>query len=370
MTTTPAPLAVPSRRRVIVHVALAAVALIALFRVTVESSSRPSSTIVREALTAGADRLLELQRPDGLWPAELHGPGDLASSGRSARALLTAWKATRDSRYLSAASRAADSIIPRLAVAERTHSLGNLMFLAELGEVTGDTKLGEMAHQAWERRLTVAERVDGALAARTLFARKNPTAWLEGSWRNYVLGRAGDEVELARVVGEDSWADAYAVTAAQSWAPKRDYDFWGSATSGMVLALAGSESAEARRLLDVELSILRQDELAPGLIWSDSPYDSYVYASETAAVLRGLIASGSPEARRAAADAALLVAARQAEHGGWGEMLSLFDQVAEEGSAEVPAAALASDETPELDSQIVQALAELLRAPITLTPAS
>ena len=357
-------------QRVALQVGLAALVLAALFQASVESSGRSRSVVVNDALVHGADRLVSLQRADGLWPAMLQGPGDVASSGRSARALLAAWRTTRDARYLAAARRAADAIIPRLTRDERVPSLGNMMLVAELGEITGDPRLGEIAHSAWARTFTVAERVDGSLAAHGLMSRRNSTAWLDGAWNNYLLGRAADQVELARLIGETEWADAFAVTAASSWAPKRDHDFWASATSGMTLALAGSQSTEGRRLLEVELSILRGDELSAGLVWSDSPYDSYVYASESADVLRGLVASDDRDARQAASEAALLIAARQASHGGWGEVLSLFDQVADQGSADAPAAELAAGETPELDAAVVLALAELLRAPITPISAS
>src|SRR5436190_3394343 len=357
-----------SRRRIVFQVSVLALLLAIGFRVSVESSSRSPNSVLNDALVRGADRLLALQRPDGLWPSELSGSGDLSGSGRSGRALLSAWKTTRDARYLAAARHAADAIVPRMPRLERAPSLGNMMFLAELSEVTGDPQFADVARQTWAKRLTVAERADGAVAAKTLLSRRNSTAWLDGTWRNYLLSRAADEVELGRLLGEKKWADDYAVAAARSWAPKRDYDFWASATSGMVLALASSDSPEARRLLDVELSMLRQDELAPGLAWSDTPYDSYVYGSETAALLRGLVATATADSRQAATDGALLIAARQASHGGWGEVLSLFDQVAAEGSADAPPAELAAQETPELDAHLVLALSELLRMRVASVP--
>jgi hypothetical protein len=132
----------------------------------------------------------------------------------------------------------------------------------------------------------------------------------------------------------------------------------------MALALADSTSADGIRLRDFELAILRQDEIAPGLPWSDTPYDSYVSSYETAGALRGLVPSIRPDDRAAAKEAATLVAMRQASSGGWGSSLALFDQVAELGSADMPAAELAAGELPEINAQLVLALAEILASPV------
>ena len=176
-----------SRRRIVFQVSVLALLLAIGFRVSVESSSRSPNSVLNDALVRGADRLLALQRPDGLWPSELSGSGDLSGSGRSGRALLSAWKTTRDARYLAAARHAADAIVPRMPRLERAPSLGNMMFLAELSEVTGDPQFADVARQTWAKRLTVAERADGAVAAKTLLSRRNSTAWLDGTWRNYLL---------------------------------------------------------------------------------------------------------------------------------------------------------------------------------------
>lgn len=355
----------PSRR---VHAAwrLAGVAalLAVAFHVSVESSSRLSDAIVREALHRGADRLIALQRPDGLWSVDLVGPGDIASSGRCGRALVAAWRTTRDPAHLAAAMRTAEALLPRVPHGEAAASLGNLMFLVEIGRVSGEREFERTARDAWERRFTGAERLDGALVGRNLMARPNMTTWLEGSWRNFLLGRAADEAELARLLGKDEWAEALAVAAARSWAPKHDYEFWATATGGVIVALGQSTSVEGMRLREFELSLLRQDEIAPGLPWSDTPYDSSVCTYETAGALRGLIASRRPDARAAAQEAAVLVAMRQASNGGWGSSLALFDQIAEQGSCDAPAAELAAGELPEIDAQIVLALAESLFSPI------
>ena len=49
--------------------------------------------------------------------------------------------------------------------------------------------------------------------------------------------------------------------------------------------------------------------------------------------------------------------ARQSSRGGWGEILSVLDDVALEGDEDAPPADEAVAESPDLDSQAVRALA-------------
>lgn len=346
------------RHRSILRVAAVALALLAGFAVVTHSSSDGHERDrLAEAVRRGADRLVALQGEDGAWPRGLSGSTDVASAGRAGRALLVAHQVTRDPRHLRAALRAARAIFADLHGAG-VMSTSNLLFIAELGRFRGEPALLQVADDAW-RTAHPDESPDAAAdAARQLMSSPNPTSWPDGAWRNYLLVRASEEADLARTLGHASWSDAYLVEAAGSWAPKHDHEFWASAAGSLLAELSRSSDPRVRRLELAERGLLESNQVLRGIAWNDTPYDTYVYASETAAALAGLIRNDrSVRPGTPAFEGLEFLAARQSDEGGWGSVLSLVDDVAEHGSDELSSADEAAAETPDLDAQVVRTLA-------------
>lgn len=340
----------PARQRA--AVSLAAVALAALSTLVLHSEPGDDAEVLRSALVRAADRLVEQQRPDGSWPAVGQGPGDLATAGRPASALLVAWRATGDARYLAAARRTGAHLEEALRPESRSATTANLLFLAELGRATRRPELVERAALLRARRLDAGALADGAAAARALSARPNRTKWMDGAWRNYLLWHGGEAADLARAVGDPGWADAYTLELAAAWAPKHDHAWWTMGAGRALEGLAQVPGERARRLADAETSALLNNQLLPGVPWNETPYDSHVYALESAAALQGLLASGEPEARRLAVEGATWLAFQQLPEGGWSPRVSLA-----EGGDE---AQHAVDESAEVNAEVLVALADAL----------
>jgi hypothetical protein len=339
------------------HVGGVALAIGLAFAIVTQSSSKGhDDQRVAEAVRRGADRLLSMQRPDGTWSRELTGPGDLASSGRAARALLEAHVVTRQASYLAGATRAARAIVARLGEGRVATSPGNLIFLADYARATDQPGLMDTTERAWRERLAPGEIDDGRLAARRLLARANPTDWTDGAWHNWMLGRAGEEAELARLVGHGAWAEQFLIEAATTWAPKNDHAFWASAAGSMLEALSTSTSPEAARIREVDAWLLESNALLGGVPWNDTPYDTYAYAGETASALQGLLAHERITDSHSDIDAVALLVARQSSRGGWGAVLSLVDEVAERGGDGLAPADMAEGETAEIDALVVGVL--------------
>jgi hypothetical protein len=342
---------------------LVATALAITFSVASYPSPTPNVDTFNLALRQVADRLVALQRPDGSWPVQVAGSGDLATSGRPARALLVAHELLRDPRYLRAAEVTADAIARSVKSSRRLASTGNLLLLAEMGRAGARPDLVALAAEMRAAQLRTRGGSTAAGSAVELMGRENRTAWLDGAWRNYLLWHGGEMVELARAVGDDSWADSFAIAVAGSWAPKRDHAWWTMGAGRMLEALAPVDNPEAQRLAEAELGALRNNELMPGLPWNDTPYDSYVYTMESAAALQGMIASRNSDAREAALAGLAELVRRQAPTGGWAATLSLLRAQAVPGQSEgVAAPELGLDETPELDAEMALTLAAAIRA--------
>ncbi len=341
---------------------LVALVLGAVFAVSAfPAPSGPPLGPIAEALTRGADRLVALQNVDGSWPAEVgakRGPGDIAMSGRPARALLAAHAVTGDARYLAAALRTAHLLTDASGPAHgHVATTGNLIFLAEVAAASKDEALTRRVVASWQVRLSPEDRFDGARAGARFMERANPSSWLDGTWRNYLLGRAAEEAHLARSVGQVRWADDFTLAAARSWAPKHDYEFWCLGAATMMEALGRSRDPAALRLAGVERGVLEANLVRPGLSWNVTPYDTYVHASEATAQLSGMLASPDASFRMEALDGVSLLASRQSPRGGWGSLVALFDQVAAEGADDLAPADDADGESAELDGEIVMLLA-------------
>jgi hypothetical protein len=333
------------------------------FSVAVYPAPAPDVETFRTSLRQAADRLVALQHADGSWSVQIGGPADLASSGRCARALLAAHGVFADARYLRAAETTADAITAALPRSKRAASTGNLLFLAELGRLEGRSELTRVAAESWREQLVTRGCETPEASAAELMGRPNRTAWLDGAWRNYLLWHGGEMAELARAVGQDAWADAFTLAAAESWAPKRDHAWWTMGAGRMLEALADVRGPQARRLAAAETGLLRNDELAEGLPWNDTPYDTYVYTMESAAAIQGLLADHAPQARQAGLLGLAELVRRQSTAGGWGATLSLLDApIARDAADSVPPADVAVDETPELDAEMVLTLASAVRA--------
>jgi hypothetical protein len=315
------------------------------------------------ALRLGAERLLSLQREDGTWPRDVEGAGDAAAVGRPALALLRAHDVVADPRHLAAVDRAAEALVSALPRSPRVATTPNLLFLAELADRRGDDRLRALAREAWVRKAGPEALADPALAARELMARPNPTVWLDGAWRNYLLWTAGDTAELARVLGEVEWSNTFTLTVAETWAPKHDYQWWSLGAGRMLDVLSAVPGERARRLSAVQLAAIANNETLPGLPWSDTPYDTYVYTREAAAALKGLASSHDEQAFERARLGLRLLARRQASHGGWGAAVSLLAHPLPAGHPDAtPAAEDAIDESPDQDADVVLALAASLGA--------
>lgn len=348
---------VPSRRRRL-RLAVTALVLATGFSVVTHPSSPEDRVRLARALERGANRLVQLQRPDGSWPDDSRRAGDLRSAGRPARALVVAHEVHPDPRYLEAAELTARTLVRALPQNRRLANTQNLLFLAHFGAATGRPDLVDLARHLRRQTLERKGHEDPVVAAEALAARENPTRWLDGAWRNYLLWSAGETVDLARAVGDHEWADRFAVAVASDWAPKHDYKWWTMGAGRMLEALARVPGPEARRLASVQLAALTNNELLPGIAWNDTPYDTHVYAQETASALQGLLASNEPGAHERAVEGLLFLASRQAPDGGWASTLSLLDvQLAPGESGYVPPAELALDESAEQDAEIVLSLA-------------
>jgi hypothetical protein len=325
--------------------------------VTHSSSQGHERDVLVESLRRGADRLVGLQGADGGWPAMSGGKPDMTQAGRSGRALLRAWEVTHDPRHYLAARKAGKAVAADLFDG-RWSSCGNLEFLAELGQQTGQPAFVEAAQRAWAGHHPADTAAQGAADARELVSRKAPGGWDPGDWRNYLLIRAAEESELGRMLGHSEWADAYVVEAASTWSPKHDHDYWASAAGALLGELERSQDPRSPRLALVQRGLLEANEVADGVSWNDTPYDNYVYLTETAAALAGRARQERFVRTRSATFSGLeFLASRQAPNGGWGAILSLVGDVAEHGDDEVAPAAAAAQESPAADAQAVEALA-------------
>lgn len=342
------------RLRLLVVAALLAAPFAA---VTQSSNEGHERAVLEESLRRGADRLVSLQSADGLWARVEGDKGDLRQAGHVGGALLLAWQVTHDPRHFMAARRAARAIGQQVREGRGTSS-GNLRLLADMGHAAGEPSLVEAARHAWISRFQSTLPADGREAARQLLATPPMGGVGEGDWRNYLLCRAAEEADLARSLGHEAWADAFLLEAAGAWAPKHDHGYWTSAAGSLLSALARSSDPAARRLEMAHRGLLESNELIDGISWNDTPYDAYVYASETASALAGR--SLHERGARVGSPTFLgleFLASRQAPHGGWGELLSLVDEVARQGDDELAPAASAALETPQLNAQVVSALA-------------
>ena len=241
----------------------------------------------------------------------------------------------------------------------------NLQFLAELGHALGRRAMLEAAQRAWLVRYQSEDPADGREAARQLIKTENRSGWTDGAWANYLLVRVAEEAQAARALGHRAWADAYLLEAASMRAPKHDHEFWAAAAGSMLAALALCPEPEARRFELIQRGMLDVNEIDSGLSWNDTPYDTHVYSQDTAAAVEGRVMHD----RRARPGSATFnglafLASRQAQSGGWGDTLSLLDDVAARGNDELAPADAADGETPECNAQIVRALAvAVMRTP-------
>lgn len=350
------------------RIALVALALAVAFSLVTHSGPVDDLDAIRSGLRAGADRLVALQHQDGTWSRTLAGAGEARATGRPARALLVAHAVLGDARYLEAAERAADHLRAALERDDRVATTGNLLFLAELGAASGDDDLVSLAATRWLSKHDREGLPSGAESADRLLARPNPTRWDDAGWRNYLLWHAGEQAELARAVGQDRWADRFSLAIAESWVPKHDHAWWTMGAGRMLESLASIPGDRARSLARVETSLLRNNEVLPGLPWNETPYDQSAFTMESAACLQGLLVAPDPEAREAAVEGVLTLVSQQAPHGGWGARFRLFRNPLDPMAGEtVPPKELAVDETPELDAEVVLTLAMALQSRPTST---
>lgn len=337
---------------------LAALALAAAFTASTRSATETDDGLTLAALRAGADRLVALQHDDGSWGPDVDGPGSLLRSGAPARALVLAARAHDDPRYLEAARRTARALLTSLDDEPELATTANLLFLAELATEIDDEALLEATRRIRTARLGHERAESPQATAAAWMARRNPTRWMDGAWKNYLLWSAGDVADLARACGDEDWADAFTLEVARLWAPKHDHQWWALGAGRLAGSLARVPGAEARRLEAAQLSLIRGNELRPGLPWNDTPYDAYAYTQEAATVLSALALARDESARERGRLGLRVLAARQAGHGGWGTMFSLLEHAVPEGHADwVPPAELAAGETPEQDAAVVTALA-------------
>ena len=186
----------------------------------------------------------------------------------------------------------------------------------------------------------------------------NRSRWLDGGWNNYLLWIASEVSRAARAVGETEWAAVHAETAAGLWVPKDDHACWVMACGSTLESLSPVRRAEARRIADVELALLRRSEVLHGLPWHDTPYDTHAYTVEAARMIQGFQSVADPDALDAAERGLRFLVSRQSSHGGWGSTLSLLDvEIDPDQPGWVPPHELATGETPEADAEVVLALA-------------
>jgi hypothetical protein len=339
------------------RVAIATLALAIAFSASTISSPGDGLDLLRGSLLSGANRLVELQQSDGTWPQGLGGNGELSTSGRPARALLAAHAVLGHRHHLAAAERTAELILSQLGRNPRAASPANLLFLAEFGHAQGRSDCLEAARTAFADFRQSLGGSDGAATAQATLARKNPTRWTDGAWRNYLLWSSGEIAELAHAVGQSEWAEDFSIGLAETWVPKHDHGWYVMGAGRTLASLSRLPGENARRLAAVETALLRNNEMIPGIAWNETPYDAFAYTMETAASLQGLLVAPDVEARLAGQQGLLWLARQQSSQGGWGATFSVFEGGVRETSQDwVPEAELAVDETPELDAQVVLAL--------------
>src|SRR6185295_4477004 len=93
-----------------------------------------------------------------------------------------------------------------------------------------------------------------------------------------------------------------------------------------------------------------------------TPYDTYAYTQEAAASLQGMLVSADPAARDRAREGLRGLALRQAPHGGWAVIVPLMPAVDPTVSGAIPDPADATEETPELDAEMVLVYAQAHRS--------
>jgi hypothetical protein len=347
----------PATLRKRLRLVISALALAIAFSASTFSSPGDGLDLLRSSLKSGADRLVELQSPEGAWPHRLGGFPELSTSGRPARALLAAHAVLGQRSHLAAAERTAETLLLQVGRNPRAASPANLLFLAEFGRDQGRSDCLDAAREAFGRYHEALGRPPGAVAAAAALNRPNPTDWSDGAWRNYLLWSSGEIAELAHAVGEPIWAAEYSVGLAESWVPKHDHSWYAMGAGRTLAALARVPGPNAKRLAAVETALLRNNETIPGIAWNETPYDAFAYTMETAAALQGLLVASDVEARLAGQEGLLWLARQQSTNGGWGSTFSLFEDGVRVGSQDwVPDAELAVDETPELDAEVVLAL--------------
>ncbi len=358
----------PSSLRKRLRLATAALALAIAFSASTFSSPGDGLDLLRASLKSGADRLVELQLDDGTWPQQVGGTSELATSGRQARALLSAHAVLGNSSHLEAAERTAEQLLSQLGRNPRAATPANLLFLAEFGRDQGRDDCLQASRKAFDHyrgRLGVGT---GAEAAARMLSRPNPTQWRDGAWLNYLLWSSGEVAELARAVGDTEWAADFTIGLAEGWVPKHDHEWYTMGAGRALATLSKVPGANARRLATVETALLRNNETIPGIAWNETPYDAFAHTMETAVSLQGLLVAPDVEARLAGQQGLIWLARQQASHGGWGATFSLFEGGLRASSQDwVPEAEYAVDESPALDAEVVLALSVGLKT-IPLSP--
>ena len=320
-------------------------------------------TTVNQAIVSGAERLRLLQHNDGGWSFVASAPtcGSHLSCpntiGVTALALLAAYERTGDAKYLNAATASGNAIVAQFnstATPGLPHTQ-DVEFLAELAAITGNPVYSTTA-TAWFQVVknsyaTAADNVDRWLADRTVgpvsINQRTLAAWDLASLIR--TAKAAGDIKYAaglasRIVEQEPlWRDENPSDAPDPANPQAFY-FTPFAEGSLLWALHDLPGFDTQ-INQYRAFLLTQQD--PQGSWGGGDLQ------QTAYVVLGLAAVGSPQAEAAIRSAMAFYLTQQLPNGGW--------------------LATATDpEITEVDSEIVRAMFTLFNTQggsnITVSP--
>lgn len=276
------------------------------------------TNIIWGEIVEGADRLLETQNNDGTWEwsdpdlDKTNGAGACKSNvlGITAMGLLDAYRVTSDVTYLNAAKVSGDA--KTACGYDKTNDkyyAQDIEFLAELGQVSGDSTYTNKAVEIMEYFMTDDNRycpTDGCTAAEL-------AAVYEGYYPNQddsglVEWQLASWVRASQVTGKTSWANNMISEINYDITTIPYFDITDTTQSYYALGLAGVVSATGNT---GAIQSLLDSQDADGGWYSLNPEGP---VQDTAYVVMALIDAGEIDAADAGA---LWIVYNQELNGGW-----------------------------------------------------
>lgn len=247
------------------------------------SPVEPGERERRDAIWWGADRLVQLQNPDGGWSMRGE-PGSVRGSRCVVgRALLWASNTTGSDRHRRAAWLAATSLLEILGEEPRSALALDGVFLAEMAHVTGDPGMARAAWAVHRMRRQTHGWNDGWEAAE---AYRSPRSGAADpvQRRNLSVWRGLDDVQLAVLVGETKFGRemAEALLRGLELNPEVPGGALAAGRAAEVLPLIPGNPMEPRTR--EWLLRLRRAQVRPGIVAGDGA-DGFAYTQDASGAL-------------------------------------------------------------------------------------